>query len=188
MTTVAPLSLPELHVAIASAQAELANLPNVSLATLEQTIQYHGARAQSIDPATAAHHRNELQVAIEAKEQAHRNNERRTEINHQLARLNQDLQLQQQNERFRQAGDATKRCEEAYADYIRASKEVVRAFRRVLSANRQAYNIKGAVTAPEDYSLHLPAIYSPYWQGTVGDHMRHAMMPFEQTEKDQSHG
>lgn len=163
---------------------ELQALPTPSLAQIEGQIQYHSARA--IVGADAERHKVELEMAINAKSEAERVLEKRSELQNELARLNQDLQMAEEFERVSKAREASDQCTLAYNEYVAASKQVVRAFRRVLAANQRAYNIKGAVTAPEDYGLHLPAIYSPYWTGTVGDHMRQGLMPFEQSEKEAS--
>ena len=178
------MTLPQIREAIQALQSEQQSLPSPSLVQIEERIQYLSARAIPGLPDAAAN-LAELQTQISAKSEAERHLARHAQIRNELARLNQDLQMAEQFERVAVAQSASRQCAQAHQEYVAASKEVVRAFRRVMRANQRAWNIPGAVTAPENYSLHLPAIYSDYWVGTVGQHMHTALMPFEQTEKEQ---
>jgi len=176
----------EIRQAIEVLKNEQQSLPNPSLAAIEGQIQHHAARTIVGTNEEISEHKTKLQMAIHAKAEAERALARHLEIKNELARLNQDLQMAEEFERVAVAQDASRQCTQAYNEYVAASKEVVRAFRRVMKANQRAWNIPGAVKAPENYSLHLPAIYSDYWVGTVGQHMQTALMPFEEREKEAS--
>lgn len=158
-------------------------LPNPSLTAIETRIQHHAARCIVGTNEEISDHKTKLQMAIHAKAEAERHLARHAELRNELARLNQDLELAEQFERVAVAQEATKRCEDAYLEYKLASMQCARAFRRVLDTNMQASNVKGAVTAPLDLRLHLPAVWSMYWAGTVGEHMIHAKLPFENSEE-----
>lgn len=178
------MQLPEIRQAIQQLKNEQQSLPNPSLAQLEAQIQHHAARTIVGTSDNVAYHKAALETAINAKSEAEKHLARHQEINQQLARLNNDLQMAEQLERVAQAQSASERCKQAYAEYVHASKQCARAFRRVLNENMMASNVKGAVTSPLDLRLHLPALWSQYWAGTVGQHMVEARLPFEESEKE----
>ena len=180
------MNLPEIKEAIEVAKNEQMALSNPNLAAIEGQIQFHAARTIVGSGEDIAEHKTKLQAAIYAKSEAERILARHVEIKNKLARLNQDLQMAEEFERVAVAQSASERCKQAYSEYVHASKQCARAFRRVLDTNMQASNIKGAVTAPLDLRLHLPAVWSMYWQGTVGEHMVHARLPFENSEEQQN--
>ena len=161
---------------------EQMTLPNPSLAAIETRIQHHAARTIVGTVEDIADHKTKVQMAIHAKGDAERVLARHAEINHELARLNQDLQMAQEFERVAVAQEASRRCREAYEEYVAASKQCARAFRRVLNTNAQVAHIKGAVTAPVVASLHLPAIWPSAWLPPLGVHMLDARLPFEESE------
>ena len=173
------MNLPEIQQAIHALEVERMGLALPSLAAIESRIQSLGARAL-LDPTL----KGDLEMAIFSKGEAERQHERSRAIGKELARLNNDLQMAEQFERVAQAQSASERCKQAYAEYVHASKQCARAFRRVLNENMMASNVKGAVTSPLDLRLHLPALWSQYWQGTVGQHMVEARLPFEEGEKE----
>lgn len=162
---------------------EQQSLPNPSLVQIEQMIQHHAARTIVGTNEEISDHKTKLQMAIHAKAEAERHLARHAEIRNELARLNQDLQMAEEFERIAVAQSASERCKQAYQEYVMASKQCARAFRRVLNENMAASSIKGAVTAPLDLRLHLPAVWSMYWAGTVGEHMIQSKLPFENSEE-----
>ena len=174
------MNLHEIQQAIQALEVERMGLALPSLAAIESRIQSLGARAL-LDPTL----KGDLETTIFSKAEAERQHERSKAIGHELARLRADLQMAEEFERVSKAQTASALCSQAHQEYIAASKATVRAFRRLMRANANAYNVPGAVRAPEDYRLHLPAVYSQYWIGTVGEYMREALLPFEKSEKEE---
>lgn len=176
------MNLPELQAKIHQLELEKRQLALPSLPVLEQNIQFHAARIHSIDPKTAANHKDELQLALNAKQLAEESWARNAKINGEIRRLEQELQMAQAEERKAQAESATKKLNEAVDEFVSAAKQCVRAYRRAQQVALANHAVPGASTgfAP-DLSLSFLS-GSPYSGFAIQQEVKFGPLPFELRE------
>lgn len=184
MTAESPTPLVTLHEKIHHLEIEQNGLVLPNAVTLEGNIQHHAARIHSIDPLTAARHKDALQEALEAQRLGELAWKRNGEINRELALLRQEVGFAEHEERQHRAAKANKEMDEASQDYLHACKQVVRAYRRCMAVSTRNQGIPGAFTQlPPGFHVAMRGFGSGHEHISTSQEMAMTLLGVEREEQ-----